>query len=146
MRLYHSTALLLPDATVLTMAGGSPGPQRNLNAEIYYPPYLFDSDGQRATRPVIQSAPAGLKPGAKFTIGTSASASIGRVVLVKTGSVTHSFNFDQRYLPLQFTRPTANTLQATVPALGRTPPGYYLLFILNNRGVPSEAAIVRITR
>ena len=146
MRLYHSTNLLLPDATVLTMGGGAPGPQRNLNAEIYYPPYLFDSNGQRATRPVIQSAPTGLKPGAAFTIGTPASASIGGVVLIKTGSVTHSFNFDQRYLPLAFTRPTATTLRATVPALGLTPPGYYLLFILNNGGVPSEAKIIRIVR
>jgi hypothetical protein len=145
MRLYHSTALLLPDATVLTMAGGSPGPQRNLNAEIYYPPYLFDGDGQRATRPVIQAAPSGLKPGATFTIDTPDAAGIRRVALVKTGSVTHSFNFDQRFLPLKFTAPTASTLRTTVPSLGQTPPGYYLLFILNARSVPSEAAIVRIT-
>lgn len=39
-RLYHSTSLLLPDATVLTAGGGAPGPVKNLNAEIYYPPYL----------------------------------------------------------------------------------------------------------
>jgi hypothetical protein len=144
MRLYHSTALLLPDASVLTMGGGAPGPQRNLNAEIYYPPYLFDAAGQRAPRPVIQSAPTGLTPRAVFTIATANSAAIQRVVLVKSGSVTHSFNFDQRFLPLPFTRPTANTLQATVPPLGRTPPGYYLLFIINNLGVPSEARIIRI--
>jgi hypothetical protein len=144
MRLYHQTTLLLPDATVLTMGGGVPGPQRNLNAEIYYPPYLFNSSGERADRPVIQSAPTGLQPGDTLTIGTPASASINRVVLIKTGSVTHSFNFDQRYLPLTFTRPTATTLQATVPALGQTPPGHYLLFILNNQGVPSEAPIIRI--
>ena len=42
MRLYHSTSLLLPDATVITMGGGTPGPETNLNAEIYYPPYLFN--------------------------------------------------------------------------------------------------------
>jgi len=144
MRLYHQTNLLLPDATVLTMGGGAPGPQRNLNAEIYYPPYLFDSNGQRATRPVIDSAPNGLAPGDTFNIGTPASGSIGQVVLVKTGSVTHSFNFDQRFLPLTFTRPDATTLRATVPVLGRTPPGHYLLFILDNKGVPSEAKIIRI--
>ena len=39
-RLYHSNALLLTDATVLTGGGGAPGPLANLNAEIYYPPYL----------------------------------------------------------------------------------------------------------
>ena len=36
-RLYHSTALLLPDARVLIAGGGAPGPLVNLNAEIYYP-------------------------------------------------------------------------------------------------------------
>ena len=115
MRLYHSTALLLPDATVLTMGGGAPGPQRNLNAEIYYPPYLFDAAGQRAPRPVIQSAPTGLKPRATFTIGTTNSATIQRVVLVKSGSVTHSFNFDQRSAHLN----TEMGLLLDSPALGR---------------------------
>ena len=47
-RLYHSFALLLPDATVLVGGGGAPGPLVNLNAEIYYPPYLYDSSGARA--------------------------------------------------------------------------------------------------
>ena len=50
MRLYHSTSLLLPDATVITMGGGTPGPETNLNAEIYYPPYLFNDDGTAAAR------------------------------------------------------------------------------------------------
>ena len=56
-RLYHSFALLLPDATVLVGGGGAPGPLKNLNAEIYYPPYLFDASGQRAARPGIVLAP-----------------------------------------------------------------------------------------
>ena len=47
-RLYHSSALLLPDATVLVAGGGAPGPQVNTNAEIYYPPYLFDATGALA--------------------------------------------------------------------------------------------------
>ena len=55
IRLYHSTALLLPDATVLTAGGGDPGPVRNLNAEIYYPPYLYDDTGSPAARPTINS-------------------------------------------------------------------------------------------
>ena len=51
MRLYHSGSLLLPDATVITMGGGTPGPETNLNAEIYYPPYLFNSDGTAGHAP-----------------------------------------------------------------------------------------------
>ena len=42
-RLYHSNALLLPDATILVGGGGAPGPVVNTNAQIYYPPYLYNS-------------------------------------------------------------------------------------------------------
>ena len=47
-RLYHSTPLLLPDASVLVGGGGAPGPQNNRNVEIYYPPYLYDATGSIA--------------------------------------------------------------------------------------------------
>ena len=66
-RLYHSNALLLPDASVLVSGGGAPGPQVNTNAEIYYPPYLFSAGGQRAPRPRITLAPTALTIGATFT-------------------------------------------------------------------------------
>ena len=61
-RLYHSTALLLPDGRVL-MAGGGQLPNsiavNQTNAEIYSPPYLF-----KGARPTIASAPASLAYGA----------------------------------------------------------------------------------
>ena len=68
MRLYHSTSLLLPDATVITMGGGTPGPETNLNAEIYYPPYLFDGDGNPAARPTIAFATTAADPGTTLAI------------------------------------------------------------------------------
>ncbi len=40
-RTYHSTALLMPSGAVFTGGGGVPGPEDNLNAELFYPPYLF---------------------------------------------------------------------------------------------------------
>mmetsp|Transcript_28963 Transcript_28963/g.52409 ORF Transcript_28963/g.52409 Transcript_28963/m.52409 type:complete len:112 (+) Transcript_28963:1028-1363(+) len=39
----HSTAILLPDATMLVGGGGRPGPVVNENVEIYSPPYLFQN-------------------------------------------------------------------------------------------------------
>ena len=45
--------------------------QVNLNAEIYYPPYLFDAAGARAARPAIVSAPDTVLPGATFQVGYS---------------------------------------------------------------------------
>ena len=147
MRLYHSTALLLPDATVLTMAGGAAGsaPVNNLDAEIYYPPYLFLPSGKRAPRPVITSAPLNVQAGATISIGTPNAGSIKRVALVKTGSVTHSFDMDQRYVELPFTV-ADHTLTAVLPQnKAHTPPGSYLLFVINSLGTPSQADILRIS-
>ncbi len=144
MRLYHSTSLLLPDATILTMGGGAPGPQRNLNAEIYYPPYLFDAQGRRAPRPTILSAPMTVRVGQQIVVGTPQSRSISRVVLIKAGSVTHSFDMDQRFLELPFSA-FPGTLKVDFPAQGyQTPPGFYLLFVIDKKGVPSKAAMLRI--
>ena len=144
MRLYHSAALLLPDATVLTLGGGANGPQLNLNAEVYYPPYLFKADGTPAPRPIIASMPMTTDPGEKIRIGTPVPAAISRVTLVKTGSNTHSLDMDQRFLQLPFTV-EGGELEASLPSNRfRTPPGFYMVFVIDDQGVPSEAAMLRI--
>src|SRR5262249_25514000 len=73
-RLYHSVALLLPDASIL-LAGGNP--QRgtyNNTVEIYKPPYLFNSSGGLATRPAITSAPASVSWANTFSVQTPDAA------------------------------------------------------------------------
>jgi hypothetical protein len=144
MRLYHSTALLLPDATVLTVGGGANGPELNLNAEIYYPGYLFDASGAPATRPIISTSPMSADPGTTLAIGTPDPARISRVTMLKSGSATHSFNMDQRFLELSFTV-SGGAVLASLPANAfETPPGYYMVFVFNDQGVPSEAAMLRV--
>jgi hypothetical protein len=49
-RLYHSSALLLRDGSVLTGGGVAPGPVNELNAEIYYPTYLFAQAARERAR------------------------------------------------------------------------------------------------
>jgi hypothetical protein len=142
-RLYHSTALLLPDATVLVAGGGAPGPLTQLNAEIYRPPYLF-ANGVAATRPVITSAPTVTTPGSGLSVQVDNGAQIARLVLIKTGSITHSFGMDQAFIELPFTR-SGNTIAATVPdSGGDVTPGFYMVFVLDTAGVPSVAKIVRM--
>ena len=76
-RQYHSTALLLPDGRVLSSGGGICGDCENAgylakNAEVFSPPYLFDSDGSGdlAARPRITSAPAGVGFGEAFRVAS----------------------------------------------------------------------------
>ncbi len=80
-RLYHSTTLLLPDATVLSLGGGAPGPLTNLNGEIYKPAYLFDGNGNLAERPHITDAPTELAQRQDFSIAVDDAASITRLTL-----------------------------------------------------------------
>jgi hypothetical protein len=140
-RLYHSTALLLPDGRV-AVAGGGHNFFNSIaypNAEIYSPAYLF-----KGARPTITSAPSTLAFGNSFFVGTPDGANIASVALVRNGSVTHSFNMDQEYIPLSFTQ-TSGGLTVQAPANANVaPPGYYMLFIVNSNGVPSMAPFVRL--
>jgi YVTN family beta-propeller protein len=145
-RLYHSIGLLLPDATVLVAGGGAPGPYNNRNGEIYYPPYLFTSSATLATRPVIGTAPTVTDPGRtlKLSVSHPGARPIQRVTLVKTGSVTHSFNMDQRFVELPFTV-SGGQVSAQVPARASdVPPGMWMVFVIDDTGVPSEAKLLRM--
>ncbi|MCB0105245.1 MAG: DUF1929 domain-containing protein, partial [Caldilineaceae bacterium] len=133
-RVYHSTALLLPDGRIFT-TGGNNYPY----VEIFSPPYLF-----KGARPTITSAPSSISYGNTFSINTPDAASISKVTLLKLGSVTHAFNQGQVINELSFTQ-TAGGLDITAPSSPNVaPPGYYMLFILNDNGVPSIAKFVNI--
>jgi hypothetical protein len=144
-RLYHSTALLLPDATILVAGGGrengrsQPDPKDEPNAEIFSPPYLF-----KGPRPTISSAPQTIQYGTAFSVATPDAARIGSVSLIALGAVTHAFNENQRFVPLAF-ESTGPSLNVHAPADGNTaPPGPYMLFLVDTTGVPSVAAMVRL--
>ena len=143
-RLYHSVSLLLPDGRVLVGGGGAPGPQPNKNVEIYNPPYLYDAAGQRALQARFTSAPANIDIGETFFADFTDAADISRVTLVKSGSVTHSWNMEQRFVELTFVRSGSRLrLQAPTRAAD-APPGFWLLFAFNENGVPSHASILKI--
>ena len=143
-RMYHSISVLLPDARVLVGGGGAPGPQNNTNVEIYNPPYLFDTTGARAVQPRLMSAPTEVNIGETFDVEFTDAADISRVTMVKNASVTHSWNMEQRFVELTFVR-TGSHLRIQAPARAAdATPGFYMLFALNEAGVPSVARIVKI--
>ena len=141
-RLYHTVSLLMPDATVW-LAGSNPSRGNyETHMEIYKPAYLFNSDGSLATRPTISSAPSNITWAAGFTVSTPDAGNISQAVLMRPGSSTHAFDFDQRLVGMSFTA-GSGTLTITAPPNGNiAPPGYYMLFLINNNGVPSVASFV----
>ena len=143
-RLYHSTALLLPDATVV-LSGGNP--QQGVyepHIEVYQPAYLFNADGSLAVRPSMTGVPATIGYGAGFGVATDAD--VASVVLVHPGAPTHSFDMGQRFIGLSFTRGSGNdSITVVGPPNGNiAPPGFYMLFLVNKAGVPSIASFVDV--
>jgi len=140
-REYHSTALLLPDGRVVVSGMGADfgNVPNETSAEFFSPPYLF-----KGARPSITQRPGKLLYANTFFVGTPDATSISKVVLIRTGAVTHAFDQNTRYVPLSFQQATGG-LTVTAPANGiAAPPGYYMLFLVNNSGVPSIAPILQV--
>jgi uncharacterized repeat protein (TIGR02543 family) len=141
VRVYHSTAILLPDGRVLSMGSGDGGgvtSQRRY--EIFSPPYLFKGD-----RPSYDLADPAMHYGQTFAVSTGDAASIRKVTIIRLPSTTHAFDMSQRLNTLPFTV-QGDGLAVTPPSSGRiAPPGPYMLFLVNEAGVPSVAQIVTLS-
>jgi hypothetical protein len=98
-------------------------------------------------RPAWVTPPTALVNGGSNVTGTYDISSeeapvIAKVVLMRPGSVTHHFNFDQRYVQLSFSQ-SGGTLTIT-PAANEfmAPKGHWMLFLISTDGLPSDAAWV----
>lgn len=134
-RVYHSTAALLPDGRVL--AGGTDGYHFG---EVYSPPYLFAGE-----RPVIVSAPTTMAYGSTCCVDFSSTTTNNKVVLLRPAALTHGVNMDARYVLLDDLSCGPGHKQVSAPANPNlAPPGYYMMFVVDDNGIPSEAAWVQI--
>jgi hypothetical protein len=158
-RLYHSSAILLPDASVL-IAGSNPNVDVNLTtffpttyqAEIFYPPYFSSS-----TRPVPTGIPSTLSyggdyfdvtiPPSSYTGAANDAAANTTVVVVRPGWTTHAMNMGQRFLQLNTTYTVQDNGTIVMHTSQMPPnanifqPGPAMVFVVVN-GIPSNGSFV----
>ncbi|KAJ6568458.1 glyoxal oxidase N-terminus-domain-containing protein [Mycena sp. CBHHK59/15] len=160
-RLYHSSAILLPDASVL-IAGSNPNVDVNTTtvypttykAEIFYPPYF-----SATTRPVLSGIPSTISYGGNsfditvtavsYSGSGDAAAANTSVALVRPGWTTHAMNMGQRYLRLNNTYTVNKDGSITLHVAQAPPnpnlfqPGPAWVYVVVN-GVPSNGTAVTV--
>jgi hypothetical protein len=159
-RHYHSCALLLPNGKVMAAGGAAAGGctvSVENTIEVFSPPYLFNPDGSLAARPEIISID-GVEPtpkvaptvhhGSTFVIKTKEPCEIAKVVLMRPTACTHNTDTEQRAIQCTFAKTGASAISAVAPdgihPHAMAPRGYYMLFILNAKGVPSEGKFIHL--
>jgi len=154
-RLYHSSAILLPDASVM-IAGSNPNIDVNTTiifpttyqAEIFYPPYF-----SAKTRPAPTGMPKTLSyggnpfdvtiPASSYSGSANDAADSAQVVLIRGGFTTHAMNMGQRHLQLNntYTVNKDGSISLHVAQLPPNPnlfqPGPAFMFV-NVHDVPSN--------
>jgi hypothetical protein len=154
---YHSVALLLPDGSVLLMGGREhsvsaqnyPNPEDTV--DHFKPPYFF-----RGARPLLGAPPQTIRYGQTFVVSLTVAPGrhVDRFCLMGVGSVTHSYDPGQRYIELMWRNapPSGSPLyqannQREVlapPVPDMAPEGFYMLFGVDNTGVPSLGRFVKL--
>jgi hypothetical protein len=149
-RLYHSTALLLPDGRVVA-AGGNPeggksvtfeppDPEEEMRLEVFSPPYLF-----RGPRPVIGAVPDQWHYGQTVDLASPQAGTLRWISLVRNGVTTHSFDNGQRLVDVQIIAQGGGNVRARMtdnPNIA--PPGWYMLFLVDQHGIPSVAKWIQV--
>ena len=144
IRGYHSTALLLPDARVITSGGtGADGPglfKESSEIEIWSPYYLFSTP-----RPVINNMASAANYGQQVSVAYSSAVPVSHVVIHRSGEQTHAFSYNQVSERVNLNSNNGNMLTFTVPANANVlPPSYYMVFLMSDDGVPSVANWLQI--
>lgn len=136
---YHSVSVLVPDGRVLT-AGGPDEFDNQFNMEVFHPPYLF-----MGPRPQVTAAPTSVGYGDSIALDTPDEADIATVLLLRPAAVTHHTDAGLRSIRLAITGHGGGQVVARAPSSADVaPPGWYVLFAVSTRGVPSEGRFIQV--
>ncbi|MFI8530030.1 galactose oxidase-like domain-containing protein [Streptomyces aquilus] len=148
-RNYHSEALLLPDGRVATF-GSDPlfDDQQNTKLghfeqrmEVFTPPSLHRN---AADRPMLMDGSQVLADDHRATYRTDHPERIVKARLMRPSAVTHTTDVEQRSIELGLTK-DAHSVTVEVPKDPTlVPPGWYMLFVTDADGTPSEAKWIQV--
>jgi hypothetical protein len=157
-RMYHSTAILLPDSSIL-ISGSNPNAdfttgqwRSRTDVERWYPSYYNEA------RPTYTGAPTTLSYGGEpfdlvmdnFLDETAAKNT--KVVIIRGGFNTHAIGFGQKMLQLESTYTVDQQTNKTTLHVSQLPgnpgptlfqPGSAMIFVVTN-GIPSEGEFLMV--
>lgn len=145
---YHSGSLLLPDGRILVF-GGDPlfGDKDNTTAgkfeqriEIFTPPQLFRGE---QIKPKLEGTDQ-VRRGDKLTITTDASFSAQTARLIIPSSATHVTNIEQRSVAAKVHNDNGKLTVELPTDENILPNGWYMLFLVNDKDIPSKAIMVNV--
>lgn len=146
-RNYHSGSLLLPDGRVMIFGSDSlysdkantrPGVFEQ-RIEIYTPPYLY-----RDSKPELTAGPKKIERGGTGLFTTQHASKITSAKLMRPSAVTHVTDTDQRTIALEMKK-SKDGITVTVPEnRALVPSGWYMLFVTDDQGTPSEGMWVEV--
>ena len=148
-RNYHSEGLLLPDGRVATF-GSDPlfDDQQNTKLghfeqrmEIFTPPALHRNASRR---PAVDDGPRLLDAHHRATYRTDHPERIARARLMRPSAVTHTTDVEQRSIELGLTKGTDSVTVEVPKDRALVPPGWYMLFVTDADGTPSEAKWLQV--
>jgi hypothetical protein len=112
-----------------------------MRLEVFSPPYLF-----KGPRPVIGKVLEQWAYGTAIEIQSPNAGNLKWAHLMRPCITTHSFDSSQRLIDLPISSQAGGIVKITVPTNPNiAQPGWYMLFIVNNNGVPSVAHWVHLT-